>query len=112
MIHERKYISLEMDWVRQAVVSEQISLDSLPFYEQAAGETGFGLSVIAREGQPYTFQAHVYGADGAITNETRPESIIIDSGRVAIAITRNSPTGDHSPFWRRLDELKAASKPQ
>ncbi|HCM37907.1 MAG: hypothetical protein UV61_C0028G0006 [Candidatus Gottesmanbacteria bacterium GW2011_GWB1_43_11] len=84
-------------------ITSNIKLEQLPLYQQAALQTGYSLSVIAREGEPYTFLAPG-SMRGAITRVAEPKTITIQPGFVAIYVEKPQDKIDFSPFW---DAFKA-----
>lgn len=83
------------------IVSLNVIKDELPLYEQAAQNTGFGLSVSAREGQPHTFRHR--GEHG----EMEMKTVIIPAGRLGITVRRLAEQKDHSAFWKEYKKLEA-----
>src|SRR3989344_5948211 len=68
-------------------ITSNIKLELLPLYQQAALQTGYSLSVIAREGEPYTFLApRIKG--GTIMGVEDLKTITIQPGFVAVSIEK------------------------
>lgn len=76
------------------------SASNVPFLQQAGGELGVRVIVLAREGEPYTYASYK-GRVGA--------------GKVYIEVRESAEYksehagGDLSPFWGRAEELQKAA---
>lgn len=88
------------------IVSCVIESDKLSLYKQAAHNTGFELSVSARENQPHTFWLPRRFGKELKTGEEL-ETVIIGKGFLGINITRPVGQKDHSAFWAEHRKLQA-----
>ena len=113
MSNEREVKGQQPDSGQKWQVSANTSLDNLPLYQQAAEQTGFAVTIVAREGEPFSFDRPIFVfRDGrrTATGQTKPATITMEPGRIGITIRKPSGNGDFSPFWKKFGELRAAVK--
>jgi len=97
-------------------VNTFIDVKNLPLYEEVAAKTGYTVSIIAREGEPFTFRRNKYtrisdhSERDYYHNEKYQEkvqdTIMLKHDEIAISIIRPQDQQDHSPFWKAFDALK------
>jgi hypothetical protein len=94
----------------KATVSSQVTMDQLKQYQQAAEQTGFRITTLAREGQNYTSWSTARklkscGEEEKITGEKTPRTIQVSPGHVAISIKPPEGETNFAPFWKAYNAL-------
>ncbi len=91
------------------IITSVPTLDRLSQYEQAAANSGYKVTVIAREGENYTSWTPLKDASGMRTGGWTPITEVVMPGRIAIAIEKSEDQISHSPFWRAYEALTPES---
>ena len=103
------------DVVRKTSVNTVVSAKDLSLLEDAGAKTGYTVSVIAREGQDYTYWIEKHkGEEGRRERERiirRGENVQVTRkltpGEVAISIKAPEGRTDYTPFWHTFNTLKS-----
>lgn len=91
----------------RGIATQQIKADLLPLFEQAATQTGYKVTVIARAGEKYD-----HDTGRAVPTGSSERIILVTDGFIGISIAKPLEQKDHTPFWTAYDALKAASVAQ
>ncbi len=99
-------------------VSFALEMKNLPLYEQAANQTGYKVSVKAKEGENFTFSSteqeiktHIHDGlvelrEGDISDSNFDRTAKIAPVMVGISIEAPEGKKDYTEFWKTYEALK------
>jgi hypothetical protein len=98
--------------VRKTTVDTVVDAKELSLYQEAAARTGFNLSVVAREGQDYTYSIEKDNGEGSRQPRNIRKGEIVQvtrkltPGEVAISVKAPQGRIDYATFWDAYRALK------